>query len=109
MTITNKGEEYEIDIERVIAHGFLRKSYPLQPGDVYVDPTGVCNPFLLIQAFNEKDGFALLGMGCFTNSNPFFKTTHTTEEISGYLREKGMVFWKNINMSIAALVNNRVE
>lgn len=107
MIITYKGAEFDLDVERAIEAQVLKPRYPLKPGDVYIDPMGVCNPFLLIQAAYEKpDSFALMGMGCTTNSNPFFSKTHTTEEIAAYLREKGMVFRDNVNMSVVALTHN---
>lgn len=113
-TVTIAGKEYLLDIEKAKEDGYLSEpsslfKHDFQPGDVFNHPHGVTNPFLLVQVGWKKDEYQLLGLGCSTNSNLFFHTTHTIEEIRKYLMDKNMIFSRNIQATVYKLVTNNTE
>jgi hypothetical protein len=77
--------------------------HPLKVGDVYVDPDGDINSLLLVQAVyvplseqREAKIWALLGIGLSPNSNEFYSSLHTLEEIEFELLENGMQYSHNV-------------
>lgn len=85
-------------------------------GDVFKDPTGNCNTFILVETRyrkslnGESKHYQLLGLGCAINSSSFFAdySEHTEEEIIKYLNEKHMVFSHNIQQAIYKLHNKDI-
>lgn len=84
----------------------------MKAGDVFVDPKNKTNSFLLVEAVTQFQGpseytkrFQLVGMGVNINSGQFFTSLHTLKEIAEYINKKNMVFARNINSDIEALVN----
>lgn len=110
MKIEIDNVEYELDIERAKLNGSLKraaiKAVNIRPGDVYNHPERKTNAFVVIEAIYGVGGcYQLLGMGASTNSNAFFHTIHTREEIADYLNDKEMLFTgRNISQDIAKLV-----
>lgn len=107
MNIKIENVEYELDIERAKLNGSLKraaiKARDIRAGDVYNHPN--VNSFLVIQAtFSGDNCYQILGLGASPNSNIFFHELHTKEQIADYLNSKEMVFSKNINKDICALV-----
>lgn len=107
--VTIAGKEYLLDIEKAKKDGYLSEPSPLEdhkfaPGDVFVDPKGKVNSFLLIRTNYFGDEYVLLGIGCCINSGEFFRKVRTRNEIREYLINEGMIFEKNISMEVARLV-----
>ncbi len=82
----------------------------VQAGDVFKHPTGECNTFILVETrysatYAEDKHYQLLGMGCAINSDKFHseKSEYTEQEVTNYLKEKGMVFSHNIQNAIYKL------
>lgn len=114
MKINIKGTNYILNVEQAKRGGYLSAipDYPLRGGDVYVDPTGNINPFLLVGVtyepmFADKNAakFQLLGLGGSTNNGDFYDTVHNREEIAEYLATNKMVFTRNISNDISSLVS----
>lgn len=110
-TVTIAGKEYVLDVEKAMKDGYLSEASPLTThkfvvGDVFKDPKGTTNSFLLIKTSYYNDEYVILGLGCDINSGRFFYKSHTLNEIKEYLIDEGMVFDRNINREVARLVHN---
>lgn len=114
MKIEIEGKFWNLDVDKAIAAKVMTE-YPksngkIKPGDVFAHPTQKINNLLLVAGVNQygmnpENRYQLLGMGLSCNSNPFYNKLHSLEEIEVYLIEKEMVFVKNIDDEICALVN----
>ncbi len=105
------GIKHNLNVTTALEKGCLEPVIPpirgenINPGDVYVHPTGTCNSFLVIETRYNNLGtrharkLHLLGMGCRMNSTTFFAdaSEHTPEEVAAYLNEKGMRYATNID------------
>lgn len=111
MKISHNNSEYSLDVDGAIKAGFMKPIRPLKAGDVYVDASGRGGHTsqLLIQAIwgdrCDRDAkiWALLGMGCSPNSNEFFCSLRSLNEIDQYITAKGLIFKNNIRESVLDL------
>jgi len=79
-------------------------------GDVYCDPRGKTNPFVLVKVtYFGNEGYQLLGCGLSVNSNAFFNRTHTIEEIIETVKNHGMVCVGNIEQDVTDLIAEKVR
>lgn len=78
-------------------------------GDVYYDPEGLTNPLVLVKAAYSNEGYQLLGLGLSSNSNEFYRKTHTIGEIVEKLKDCGMIWIGNIDPDVENLVKDKVN
>jgi hypothetical protein len=116
---------YILNVSRAIEYGVLAPAIEyakdIRAGDVFqTHPSGniVTNPFLVVRSqypnaltnTNDAPCWMLLGIGCGANSNsgPFFSNgARTKAEVLAYLKERQMVFVRNIDNEVASLVNKK--
>ncbi len=109
--ITIDGKNYTLNEAAALAEGLLIEDYPLQPGDVYVSSTDNCNNLLLVMAIyptgipiRNSRVYNLIGMGLAPNSNAFYQSLHTLDEIEKHLTENNMHFSRCIARDMHGLV-----
>lgn len=113
--VTIEGKEYTLNFDKAREIGLIEEvplPLPLKPGDIYAAPDpAYCNNFLLIEAiWNQSENarkYQLLGMGCKPNSNGFYESLHTLEEIKEHLIHYKMTWKENINGKVWDLVSGR--
>jgi len=103
MKITIEGLNYILNTGEATRLGVLvKQTYPLEVGDVYIHPENKYNPFLLVQVGYKPEKYQLLGLkgGLAPNSGEFHSSIRSLDEIEKYLRDRNMVYKKNIQPQI---------
>lgn len=99
-----EGRKMLLDTQKAAEAGYLTQYRELKPGDVFVDPSGNVNRFLLVNV-TYGIGYQLLGMnGTACNSGPFFAYPRSLTEVQEHLDKRNMKFAGNISNGIESLI-----
>lgn len=105
MNVRINTENYELDMKKAEELGLLKRSFPLQAGDVYTHK-GARNPLVLIRAIWPEDErcWQLSAWITSPNSDPFFWELHALDEIKHYLFKHNYTYATNIGLALRSVI-----
>ena len=107
MKFTYNDNTYEFDPKEVVAKGMASLYHDYTVGDVFKhENNSHCRVLLIRALYSSPKSYQLVGLGAAVNSGAFFEELHTIEEVAKYIKDKCLVFEKNINNRLVNLVIN---
>lgn len=110
LQVTVEGETYELDVEKSVSLGVLKKkiTFPLKVGDVYGEKSGsVGSHILLVKTEYAQDRYTFLGLGGLSPfSNSAFEGGLDKTGLEKWLIDNKYDFVKNINAEVLKLIWN---